>query len=141
MENKKYTFVTYNQGNVLNMVSFDDVEDLTGNELKDVKNIDKIKLFELNDSKDGRNLIKEFRLNQDTLKDSLLFLDDTKILKYELYNSWENTLSFRVIYEISKEVQQQNDLWYQRRYVNLMLVRGLNDEGIESIGAAYTEAI
>lgn len=59
MKNSEYVLITYRNGDTIDFFNFDNINDVNNYEIND--NVDKTRLFKLNDSKDGRNLIEEKR--------------------------------------------------------------------------------
>ena len=94
-------------------------------QLKELTNIYKIKLFELNENKDGKNLLKEYIINN---INDLLHEPGTEILNYEIITDFTNSVHFRVNYKITPEIQTANELWYNKRFLDLRLIQSKQNE-------------
>ena len=125
---KKYVLNLYKTGNLLRMIPFDNLNDINNEDLREIKYIDKIRLFELNNTKDGRNLIKEYKINNFEICDDILFHEDTKILGYEIHEGIAKSLYFRIKFKMSEEVRLANDLWHGKRYIDVKLIKSKADE-------------
>ena len=64
---KKYTLLVYKNSNQFTIINFNTAAEANA-QVKDLTNIYKIKLFELNGNKDGKNLLKEYIINEKILK-------------------------------------------------------------------------
>lgn len=131
MDNKKYALITYRDGNVLDMINFDNIKE---NIIIESKGIEKIRLFKLNENKDGRNLVKELYINN--INDSLLHEEGTEIESYTI-NERSKSILFNVNYKISSEIKKHHELWSDKRYISIRLFKSQQDESkIDYISAA-----
>lgn len=123
---KKYNLITYNKGFVLKEILFDSIESIDNSVLEGIKNIDKIELFQ------GKELKKEYKINEITL-DETFYHRDTKILNYELGQSFTGSIFFKINFEMSKELQKELELWHNKRFLNLRLIQNEQDESISDV--------
>ena len=121
---KKYTLLAYKNSNQFTIINFDTVAE-ANEQVKELTNIYKIKLFELNENKDGKNLLKEYIINN---INDLLNESGTKVLNYEIITDFTNSIHFRINYEISQEIQAANELWYKKRFLGLRLIQSKQNE-------------
>lgn len=59
MKYSEYLLITYRNGNTIDFLNFDTLEDVSSYKIN--KNVDKTRLFKLNQLKNGRDLIEEKR--------------------------------------------------------------------------------
>ena len=116
---KKYTLLVYKNSNQFTIINFDTAAEADA-QVKDLTNIYKIKLFELNENKDGKNLLKEYIINN---INDLLHEPGTKVLSYEIITDFTHSIQFRINYKITQEVQTANELWYNKRFLDLRLIQ------------------
>ena len=121
---KKYTLLAYTNSNQFTIINFDTVAE-ANEQVKELTNIYKIKLFELNENKDGKNLLKEYIINN---INDLLNESGTKVLNYEIITDFTNSIHFRINYEITQEIQAANELWYKKRFLGLRLIQSKQNE-------------
>ena len=121
---KKYTLLAYKNSNQFTIINFDTVAE-ANEQVKELTNIYKIKLFELNENKDGKNLLKEYIINN---INDLLNESGTKVLNYEIITDFTNSIHFRINYEITQEIQAANELWYKKRFLGLRLIQSKQNE-------------
>lgn len=121
---KKYTLLVYKNSNQFTMINFDTAAEADA-QVKELTDIYKIKLFELNENKDGKNLLKEYIINN---INDLLNESGTKVLNYEIITDFTNSIHFRINYEISQEIQAANELWYKKRFLGLRLIQSKQNE-------------
>lgn len=135
---KYYLLLTYNNnGSVENMVSFDFFNEIDNSIFKN-KRIDKIKLFKINDTQDGRDIIKEYSFNKIDLDNT--FKDpETKILGYEIIKDFTHSYYFRVKFEMSEELRKSEELWYRKRYIDFRLKQSkVNESPLDVRGGALS---
>lgn len=121
---KKYTLLVYKNSNQFTIINFDTAAEANA-QVKELTNIYKIKLFELNENKDGKNLLKEYIINN---INDLLHEPGTKVLNYEIITDFTNSVKFRINYKITQEVQTINELWYNKRFLDLRLIQSKQNE-------------
>ena len=121
---KKYTLLVYKNSNQFTIINFNTAAEANA-QVKDLTNIYKIKLFELNGNKDGKNLLKEYIINN---INDLLHEPGTEILNYEIITDFKNSVQFRVNYKITPEIQTANKLWYNKRFLDLRLIQSKQNE-------------
>lgn len=121
---KKYTLLAYKNSNQFTIINFDTVAE-ANEQVKELTDIYKIKLFELNENKDGKNLLKEYIINN---INDLLNESGTKVLNYEIITDFTNSIHFRINYEITQEIQAANELWYKKRFLGLRLIQSKQNE-------------
>ena len=121
---KKYTLLAYKNSNQFTIINFDTAAEADA-QVKELTDIYKIKLFELNENKDGKNLLKEYIINN---INDLLNESGTKVLNYEIITDFTNSIHFRINYEISQEIQAANELWYKKRFLGLRLIQSKQNE-------------
>ena len=121
---KKYTLLVYKNSNQFTMINFDTAAEADA-QVKELTDIYKIKLFELNENKDGKNLLKEYIINN---INDLLNESGTKVLNYEIITDFTNSIHFRINYEITQEIQAANELWYKKRFLGLRLIQSKQNE-------------
>ena len=121
---KKYTLLVYKNSNQFTIINFDTAAEADA-QVKELTDIYKIKLFELNENKDGKNLLKEYIINN---INDLLNESGTKVLNYEIITDFTNSIHFRINYEITKEIQAANELWYKKRFLGLRLIQSKQNE-------------
>lgn len=121
---KKYTLLAYKNSNQFTIINFDTVAE-ANEQVKELTNIYKIKLFELNENKDGKNLLKEYIINN---INDLLNESGSEVLDYEIITDFTNSIKFRINYKISEEVQKVNELWYNKRFLDLRLIQSEQNE-------------
>ena len=126
---KKYTLLVYKNSNQFTIINFNTVAEANA-QVKDLTNIYKIKLFELNENKDGKNLLKEYIINN---INDLLHEPGTEILNYEIITDFTNSVQFRVNYKITPEIQAANELWYNKRFLDLRLIQSKQNENLYDI--------
>ena len=121
---KKYTLLAYKNSNQFTIINFDTVAE-ANEQVKELTNIYKIKLFELNENKDGKNLLKEYIINN---INDLLNESGSEVLDYEIITDFTNSIKFRINYKISEEVQKVNELWHNKRFLDLRLIQSEQNE-------------
>ena len=121
---KKYTLLAYKNSNQFTIINFDTAAEADA-QVKELTDIYKIKLFELNENKDGKNLLKEYIINN---INDLLNESGTKVLNYEIITDFTNSIHFRINYEITQEIQTANKLWYKKRFLGLRLIQSKQNE-------------
>lgn len=121
---KKYTLLVYKNSNQFTIINFDTAAEADA-QVKELTDIYKIKLFELNENKDGKNLLKEYIINN---INDLLNESGTKVLNYEIITDFTNSIHFRINYEITQEIQAANELWYKKRFLGLRLIQSKQNE-------------
>ena len=121
---KKYTLLAYKNSNQFTIINFDTAAEADA-QVKELTDIYKIKLFELNENKDGKNLLKEYIINN---INDLLNESGTKVLNYEIITDFTNSIHFRINYKITQEVQAANELWYNKRFLGLRLIQSKQNE-------------
>lgn len=121
---KKYTLLAYKNSNQFTIINFDTAAEADA-QVKELTDIYKIKLFELNENKDGKNLLKEYIINN---INDLLNESGTKVLNYEIITDFTNSIHFRINYEITQEIQAANELWYKKRFLGLRLIQSKQNE-------------
>lgn len=121
---KKYTLLAYKNSNLFTIINFDTAAEADA-QVKELTDIYKIKLFELNENKDGKNLLKEYIINN---INDLLNESGTKVLNYEIITDFTNSIHFRINYEITQEIQAANELWYKKRFLGLRLIQSKQNE-------------
>ena len=121
---KKYTLLAYKNSNQFTIINFDTAAEADA-QIKELTNIYKIKLFELNENKDGKNLLKEYIINN---INDLLHEPGTKVLSYEIITDFTHSIQFRINYKITQEVQTANELWYNKRFLDLRLIQSQQNE-------------
>ena len=121
---KKYTLLAYKNSNQFTIINFDTAAEADA-QVKELTDIYKIKLFELNENKDGKNLLKEYIINN---INDLLNESGTKVLNYEIITDFTNSIHFRINYEISQEIQAANELWHKKRFLGLRLIQSKQNE-------------
>ena len=121
---KKYTLLVYKNSNQFTMINFDTAAEADA-QVKELTDIYKIKLFELNENKDGKNLLKEYIINN---INDLLNESGTKVLNYEIITDFTNSIHFRINYKITQEIQAANELWYKKRVLGLRLIQSKQNE-------------
>ena len=121
---KKYTLLVYKNSNQFTIINFDTAAEADA-QVKELTDIYKIKLFELNENKDGKNLLKEYIINN---INDLLHESGTKVLNYEIITDFTNSIHFRINYEITQEIQAANELWYKKRFLGLRLIQSKQNE-------------
>ena len=121
---KKYTLLVYKNSNQFTVINFDTAAEADA-QVKELTDIYKIKLFELNENKDGKNLLKEYIINN---INDLLNESGTKVLNYEIITDFTNSIHFRINYEITQEIQAANELWYKKRFLGLRLIQSKQNE-------------
>lgn len=121
---KKYTLLVYKNSNQFTMINFDTAAEADA-QVKELTDIYKIKLFELNENKDGKNLLKEYIINN---INDLLNESGTKVLNYEIITDFTNSIHFRINYKITQEIQAANELWYKKRFLGLRLIQSKQNE-------------
>ena len=121
---KKYTLLAYKNSNQFTIINFDTAAEADA-QVKELTDIYKIKLFELNENKDGKNLLKEYIINN---INDLLNESGTKVLNYEIITDFTNSIHFRINYEITQEIQAANELWDKKRFLGLRLIQSKQNE-------------
>ncbi|MDY5098761.1 MULTISPECIES: hypothetical protein [Clostridia] len=134
-KNTKYLLITYKNGNTVDFLYFDTIE--KSNEIKlPKKDIDKIRLFKLNEDENGRILEKELYIN--SIKDGLSNLEDSKILGYSLIERQE-FIFLKLIYKISSATQEEYGLYFNRRYITTLISKNAPNEKIFWDGASAAD--